>query len=99
MLALMTGNLVYLISTKGAQRVWPASTRCLLLHGTLYYLRFFGGAGCHALEFLFTLWALIAFFTLLNLIRCFVFNCYTLFWYFQALSRFMFSCLEVTVIG
>jgi hypothetical protein len=38
-LALTTGNPVKLISTKGAQRVWPVSRGCLLLLGTWSYLR------------------------------------------------------------
>jgi hypothetical protein len=33
-LALATGNPVYLNSTNGARRVWPVSRRCLLLLGT-----------------------------------------------------------------
>jgi hypothetical protein len=38
-LALTMGNPVYLISTKGARRVWPVSRRCLLLRYTWSYLR------------------------------------------------------------
>jgi hypothetical protein len=34
----MTGNLVYLISTKGARRMWPVIRGCLLLLGTWSYL-------------------------------------------------------------
>jgi hypothetical protein len=43
MLALTTGNPVYLISTKGARRVWPFSRGCLLLRGTWSYPRIFRG--------------------------------------------------------
>jgi hypothetical protein len=39
LLALMMGNPVYLISTKGAWRMWPVSRRCLLLHGTVASVR------------------------------------------------------------
>jgi hypothetical protein len=35
----MTGNPVYLISTKGSRRVWPASRGCLRLRDTWSYLR------------------------------------------------------------
>jgi hypothetical protein len=38
---LATGNLVYLISNKGARRVWPVSRGCLLLLGTWSYLCIF----------------------------------------------------------
>jgi hypothetical protein len=38
-LALLTGNPVYLISTKDARRVWPVSRGCLLIHSTWSYLR------------------------------------------------------------
>jgi hypothetical protein len=38
-LALTTGNPVYLILTKGARRVWPVSRGYLLLHGTWSCLR------------------------------------------------------------
>jgi hypothetical protein len=37
-LALMTGNPVYLISTKGALRMWPVSRGCVLLRGSWSYL-------------------------------------------------------------
>jgi hypothetical protein len=37
----MTDNPLYLVSTKGARRVWPVSRGCLLLHGTWSYLRIF----------------------------------------------------------
>jgi hypothetical protein len=39
MLALTTGNPVYLISTKGARWVWPVSRGCLLILSTWSYLR------------------------------------------------------------
>jgi hypothetical protein len=35
----LAGKPVYLISTKGARRVWPVSRGCLLLLGTRSYLR------------------------------------------------------------
>jgi hypothetical protein len=38
-LALTTGNPVYLISTHGSRRVWPVSRGCLLLHNTWSYHR------------------------------------------------------------
>jgi hypothetical protein len=37
-LALTTGNPVYLVLIKGARRVWPVSRGCLLLRGTWSYL-------------------------------------------------------------
>jgi hypothetical protein len=39
-LRILTGNPVYLISTKGAWRVWPVSRGCLLLHGAWSCLGF-----------------------------------------------------------
>jgi hypothetical protein len=52
-LALTTGNLVYLNSTKGARRVWPVSRECLLLLGTWFYLHFkiVRGPCCPTLDF------------------------------------------------
>jgi hypothetical protein len=38
LLALVTGNPVYLISTKGSEQVWPVSRVCLLLHGIRCHL-------------------------------------------------------------
>jgi hypothetical protein len=54
-LALTTGNPVYLISTKGTRRVWPVSRGCLLLHGTwcYYTFAFIGGPCCPTLHFVF----------------------------------------------
>jgi hypothetical protein len=44
MLALTTGNPVYLISTKGSRLVWTASRGCLLLRGTWSYLHICRGS-------------------------------------------------------
>jgi hypothetical protein len=43
-LALTTGNPVYLILIRGARRVWPVSRGCLLLRGTWSYLRICRGS-------------------------------------------------------
>jgi hypothetical protein len=41
---LTTGNLVYLISTKGPRQVWPVRRGCLLLHGNWSYLHIYRGS-------------------------------------------------------
>jgi hypothetical protein len=38
LMAMTTSNPAYLISTKGARRMWPVSKGCLLLRGTWSYL-------------------------------------------------------------
>jgi hypothetical protein len=43
-LALTTGNPVYIISTEGARRMWPVFKGCLLLRGTWSYLRICRGS-------------------------------------------------------
>ena len=67
-LALTTGNPVYLISTKGARRVWPVSRGCLLLRGTWSYLFISWGPCCPTLDYVFALWIMITFDTLLTLL-------------------------------
>jgi hypothetical protein len=64
-LALTTGNPVYLISTKGARRpVWPFSRGCLLLCGT--WPNLLGGLCCPTLGFVIAFWIMITFYTLLK---------------------------------
>jgi hypothetical protein len=65
-LALTTGNPVYLISTKGARWVWPVSRGCLFLLGTWSYLRIFRVRVAPTLDFVFTFWIMITFDTLLT---------------------------------
>jgi hypothetical protein len=68
-LALTTGNPVYLISTKNARRVWPVNRGCLLLRGTWSYLRI-----CPTLDFVIAFWIMIAFYTLLTSLFCIFFS-------------------------
>jgi hypothetical protein len=65
-LALTTGNPVYLIATKGTRRVWPVSRGCLLLLGTWSHLR-----NCRRSVLPFTrFWIMITFYTLLTSVFC-----------------------------
>jgi hypothetical protein len=70
-------NFEYLISIKGARRVWPVRRGCLLFHGIwLYtfwtlpidisYLRFVGGLCCLTLNFLYVGFIVITFNTALT---------------------------------
>jgi hypothetical protein len=70
-LALTTGNPVYLIFTKGAPRTCDRSVR------TVYYsaardpaFAFVGGPYCLILEFVISFWIMITFYTLLTSLFC-----------------------------
>jgi hypothetical protein len=65
-----TGNLVYLISTKGARWVIPVTRGCLLLPDTSSYLRIVGGPCCPTFDFVYAFWIMITFYTLLTLLFC-----------------------------
>jgi amino acid permease len=64
------GNPVHQFSTKGARRVWPVSRGCLLLRGTWSCLRICWGPFCPTLDFVFTVWIMIAFYALLTSLFC-----------------------------
>jgi hypothetical protein len=69
-LALTTGNPVYLISTKAARRVWPVSRGCLLLRGTWSYLRICRRSVLPYTRFCNCLLITITFYTLLTSLFC-----------------------------
>jgi hypothetical protein len=71
-LALTTGNHVYLISTKGARQEWLVSRGCLLPRCTWSYLRICRRSVLSYTRFCNCLWIMITFYTLLTSLFCIV---------------------------
>ena len=64
-------HIAYLISTMGTRRVWPVSRGCTYCsNGPDPTITFVRNLCYRALYFVFALWALIMFITLLNLLFC-----------------------------
>jgi hypothetical protein len=94
-LALTTGNPVYLISTKGARWVWPVSKGCLLIRNTWSYLpHLWEVSVAPTLDFVIAFGIMITFYTLLTSLFCNMIFCFqqiTKDW-FQMTTANLFSC-------
>jgi hypothetical protein len=84
-LTLTTGNPAYLISTRGAQLVWPVSRGCLLLLGTWSYLLICRGSMLPYTRFCICR-VMITFYTLLTSLFCITNTLY--------MCKCLFNCIN-----